>query len=232
VRKLIIDSVHSFTPLSGLVALVLVTGCGGSPSSPPAVPNNEASGSLASRAVAPSTPVANAAAADDEADPNESSTPIVLTPLFTKHNPPKFPKATIGDHECWQGLELSGTAKVDYDNLVSHCGTPTGVVEYAHPATGHLHHDRDKRDEFKLQLAGGYCYRYFAVADSSIDDLDILVERYGGDMVGDDQTKGPVAIIQSDKPWCMDDDIEYDLNVAVKGEGHGNYVVGVYARPK
>jgi hypothetical protein len=213
------------TPLLSTGLLLLgVAGCGGSTVNAPASPAVEQVAAPAPRAVA-----------DDEtkpADPDESPVAIRLVPLFTKHKPPRFPKATVGDRECWQDMELSGVAAKDYAALVARCGAPTGVAEYVHPAKGHLHHKHDRRDSFKIALEKGYCYRYFAVADASIDDLDILITRYGGDMVGDDQTKGQVAIIQSDKPWCMDDDADYDFEVAVNGEGQGNYLLGVWARPK
>jgi hypothetical protein len=179
---------------------------------------------------------ARAAAAVDakSADPEESPVAIRLTPLFTKHKPPKFPKPTVSDLGCWQGMELSGNAAKDFAALVARCGTPTGVAEYVHPAKGYLHHAHDQRDSFKIPLEEGYCYRYFAVADATIDDLDILVTRHGGDVVGNDQSKGQVAIIQSDKPWCMDDDVEYEFEIGVDGRGQaqGNYLLGVWARPK
>ena len=222
---------HRRTLLTTGLLLLGVAGCGGSTVNPPA--------SAAAETTPTKAPVVQAApraaAVDEEqkpADPDESSVAIRLTPLFTKQRPPKFPKPTVSDRECWQDMELSGDATTDYAALVARCGAPTGVAEYVHPAKGHLHHKHDQRDTFKVALEKGYCYRYFAVADSTIDDLDILVTRYGGDMVGDDQTKGPVAIIQSDKPWCMDDDVDYDLEVAVDGKGQGNYLIGVWARPK
>lgn len=218
---------HRKKSFAASLVLLGVAGCGGSTVGAPA----PAAEGAPKQAAAP----APRAVADDDAkpaDPDESPVAIRLVPLFTKHKPPKFPKATIGDRECWQEMELSGDAAKDYASLVARCGAPTGVAEYVHPAKGHLHHKHDQRDSFKLALEKGYCYRYFAVADGSIDDLDIMVTRYGGDMVGDDQTKGQVAIIQSDKPWCMDDDADYDFEVAVNGQGQGNYLLGVWARPK
>jgi hypothetical protein len=225
---------HRLSSFSTGLLFLGITACGGeqSASSVPKTPEKVASKDVVIAKSAPST--AKAASDDDAkpADPDESPIAIRMTPLFTKQKPPRFPKATVGDRDCWQDLELSGDAGRDYAALIARCGTPTGVAEYAHPAKGHLHHKHDQRDSFKLQLARGYCYRYFAVADSSIDDLDILVERYGGDLVGDDDTRGQVAIIQSDKPWCMNDDVDYDFEVAVNGKGQGNYLIGVWARPQ
>jgi hypothetical protein len=211
-----------------------MVGCGGeavAPVTPASAPSSTGTGDSSKSQPVP----AGAASEDDDPkppDPNESATSIVMAPEFTKEKPAKFPAATVSDHDCWQGMELSGNAKRDFDALVTRCGTPTGMVEYVHPATGHLHHKHDQRDTYKVKLLKGYCFRYFAVADSTIDDLDILVERYGGDMVGDDQVKGPVAIIKNNEPWCMDDDVEYDFDVLVDGKGQGDYVIGVWTRPK
>jgi len=156
-----------------------------------------------------------------------------MAPLLKKGAPKSgFPKKTVGDKECWQGTALAGDAKSDFDTIVKKCGAPTGLAEYAKPVLGKLHHVHDKRDTYKLKLAGGMCYRYFAVADAGIKDLDILVTKPGGALVADDKTSHPVAIIEFDKSWCMDDDTEYDFNIEVDGEGTGNYMFGVWAKPK
>ncbi len=154
-----------------------------------------------------------------------------MTPLFTRSNRPSFPKATATDRECWQAIQLSGDAKKDYEALVGSCGTPTGSVQYVAPVAGKLHHILDKRDTFNVKIQGGLCYRFFGVADASIKDLDILIERANGDLVGDDKTNGPVAIIDADKNWCMDRDDDFRFQVQVKGPGTGNYKFGVWARP-
>src|SRR5215472_18880151 len=158
------------------------------------------------RVVAPEAPPAAAAAppptpANPEAydDPGELQDPAVMTPLFGKNSRPSFPKATVSDRECWQAIRLSGDARKDYAALVESCGTPTGSVQYVAPIAGKLHHRLDKRDTFDVKIQGGLCYRFFGVADASIPDLDILIERANGDLVGDDKTNGPVAIIDADK---------------------------------
>jgi hypothetical protein len=155
-----------------------------------------------------------------------------MTPLFGKDSRPSFPRATASDRDCWQTVRISGDAEKDYEALVSSCGGPTGSVQYVKPIIGKLHHLHDKRDTFAVKIQGGLCYRFFGVADGSIRDLDILIERANGDLVGDDKTNGPVAIIESDKNWCIDADGDFRFKVEVDGTGTGNYVFGVWARPK
>lgn len=155
-----------------------------------------------------------------------------MTPILTKGSKPTFPKATVGEHECWQTVSPSGAARKDYDTIITRCGSATGAIEYVKPALGKLHHKLDKRDTFIVPILGGLCYRFFGVADSTIQDIDILIERPGGALVGEDKTNGPVAIIESEKAWCMDKDGVYNFLVEIDGEGQGNYVFGIWARPK
>jgi hypothetical protein len=142
-----------------------------------------------------------------------------------------FPKPTADEATCWQTVSISGEARRDYDAIVAACGTPTGLLEYAAPALGHLRSTNDKRDTFTLKVYKGWCYRYIAAGDVGIKNLDILVEKPGGALVADDKQNGPVAIIESDKPWCTTEDAQFEFHIEVHGEGAGKYVFGVWARP-
>jgi hypothetical protein len=234
--------------------MMFLAGCGGaqasapapSPAPAPSAPVVPPSAPAPSVSSAPSTPPASSASAskpipppapgayDDGYDPTEieHGAVIAMPVLLRKGQKTGFPKRTVGDKECWQGVPLQGDAHRDFDNLVGRCGAPTGLAEYVKPMLGHLHHKLDKRDTFKIKLHGGMCYRYFAVADVGIKNLDILVTKPNGALVANDKTSNPVAIIEFDKSWCMDDDAEYDFHVEVNGEGHGHYVFGVWAKPK
>jgi hypothetical protein len=240
---------HAKTSLV-LLYLGLFVGCGSKPAQAP-TPDPTSAPTAASTADMPAppstagtaTPSTSGIAAKDPAssggkkdwdDPDEiaAGSIVTMTPLIQKGAKTAYPKRTIGDKECWQGTALAGEAKKDYDTLIGKCGAATGLAEYVKPATGKLHHLHDKRDTFKLKLLGGMCYRYFAVADSGIKDLDILVMKPGGALVADDKTSNPVAIIEFDKSWCMDEDAEYDFHIEVDGEGNGHYIFGVWAKPK
>jgi hypothetical protein len=229
----------------------LVAACGGSPppaaeapasnataAAPASAPATAtATGPATATATGPATATATKGAAEDAPldDPNESAGPITLAmaPEFDKSKgKTTFPKKATSDGECWTKVNVSGDHAKDYDAIVAACGAPTGLLEYAKPATGKLHHKHDPADVFAMPLLAGYCYRFFAVADSSINDLDLLIEKPGGALVGDDKTNSPIAIIESDKPWCMDDDLKVEFHVKVDGPGKGGYTFGVWARPK
>jgi len=208
--------------------------CGGAgapppPAAPPLPPASPPPVASAAPATAPAAPAADATPYDD---PDESKDPATLTPLLPAGKTPGFPKATVGEHECWQTVSPTGDASKDYDALIARCGAATGAIEYVKPAHGKLHSKLDRRDTFIVPIRGGLCYRFFGVADSTIQDIDILIERTGGALVGEDKTVGPVAIIESEKAWCMDKDGVYNFLVQIKGEGQGRYVFGVWARAK
>jgi hypothetical protein len=224
---------------------MLLLECGGQPGTPPAAPSSTAAPTpivAAAPAVEPqaasptraaAAPTAAEAAAAVKAGYDESGAdPANLTPLFGNGPLPAFPSATANEHECWQSANVSGDARKDYETLVAKCGSTTGSVEYVKPTIGKLHSKHDRRDTFIVPIRGGLCYRFFGVADSTVKDLDILIEKKGGDLVGDDKTNGPVAIIESDKAWCIDRDATYNFLVEIDGEGQGTYVFGVWARKK
>jgi hypothetical protein len=216
--------------------LIFATGCGGAAAPAHDVPAAPTAPPVAS-AAPPAAVVAadNALPASDDDDPDESADPIKLEPEITRPwDKASFPPKVAGadEEKCWQSVPITGHPLPDFEALVASCGAPMGLREYAKPAHGHLHSVKDKRDTFSIQLYKGLCYRYFAVADSGIKDIDILVEKKGGALVGDDKQTGPVAIIDAGKTWCMTSDAEYTFNVEVDGEGKGKYIFGVWARPK
>jgi hypothetical protein len=179
--------------------------------------------------MAPASPAASTVAA---ATPAAASGPTAFVPELPKPPAPgtKYPKPTIGDKECWQRVSLSGAAQKDFDTIVGACGNPTGMLEYAQPARGELtteHHT----DMFTIKLYGGMCYRFVAAADQGVPDLDIRIEKMNGALVAIDKTEQPIAIIESDKPWCAPEDVEYRIHLTLDGKGRGKYVFGVWARP-
>jgi hypothetical protein len=217
-------------PTALVTSLFALVACGGAPPPPPPPP--PAPPPVVEAPTAAAAPPSALPASDDD-DPDESSDPIALTPEITRPwDKAKFPPKSGDEAKCWQTINVSGNAQQDFDALVTNCGAPMGLAEYVKPAHGHLHSVKDKRDTFSMKLLKGLCYRYFAVGDSGIKDIDILVEKKGNVLVGDDKQTGPVAIIDAGKPWCMTEDAEYFFNIEVDGEGKGKYVFGTWARPK
>jgi hypothetical protein len=228
--------IHGLLLASTLPCALLA--CGGGTPAPAAPTPDPASAASAGTPSASATPAPSSAAsappaapADDKYEDAETD-PTTLQPLFDKGGRPSFPKATGSPATCWQQVSLTGSAEKDYDALAAKCGAPTGAVPYVKPALGKLHSVKDKRDTYLLHLQGGLCYRYFGVADGTVKDLDILILQAKGALVGDDKATGPIAIIEMDKAWCQDRDVDYQFGVEVDGTGTGNYVFGVWAQAK
>lgn len=214
-----------------ILMLLLVTGCGGAKGSPPASSAAARSGAAGSGAGAPADKHAAAEAAPHE-DPNESDGPITMTPLVARTVArSSFPKPSVGDHECLKEVPWSGSHKTDFDTIVGKCGTPTGMLEYVKPHEGRLHAKHDKRDHFQVKVNKGFCYRYFAVADDGIQDIDILILKKGA-LLATDKTEHPIAVIDTDKLWCVDEDMDLDFGIEVDGRGAGGYTFGIWTRPK
>jgi hypothetical protein len=218
--------------------LACLAACGRTAGAPPAAPGPSTSapepgtsvGADAASSLAKSVaPPGTSSARGEDYDVVKGRAPVNLKPLFERGASPQFPLASTLEQDCWRTLGVSGNARQDYEAITTRCGTPTGALRYVRPAIGHLHHKYQRRDTFVLPLQGGLCYRFFGVGDSTINDLDILIEQRGA-LVGEDRTTGPVAIIDSDKAWCIDRDGVYSFLVQTHGEGHGQYVFGVWAR--
>ena len=218
--------------LVGIVGLVWACGGGGSN----ATANNA---STTSNTAAPSATTAASAApsastASNEEkydDPNESAEVITMQPLVTKTTPKTaYPKISVSDGDCWKTVSFTGQHDKDYPALVEKCGSPTGMLEYVKPANGKLHHVKDAVDSFSVTMNKGVCYRLFAVGDSTIHDIDIVILRNGA-IMGNGSMTQPVEIIQGSSPFCPSDDGNYTFDVKVHGEGKGAYTFGIWTRP-
>jgi hypothetical protein len=142
-----------------------------------------------------------------------------------------YPQSSVGDHECWQSVDLADDAPKDFAAIVAACGKPTGMLPVIAPVKGTLGPDH-KRDKLAISLVGGRCYRFFAVGTAAIGDVDIRIESTDGAIVAIDQSTHPVAIIDGDKPLCVTDTVDYRFVLEVDGPGQGAYMFGVWARPK
>ena len=237
----------ALAPISTGLVLATVTvlaACGGGTTDalPPSSPQGPSAEGAPSTTTTTTTTTATTGASDEKVhaamnapyeDPDEVDGIKALSPLVSKGTPASaFPAKQVEEGACWSKVELSGKHVPDYNALASACGTPGGLIEYIHPVSGKLHSVKDKRDVFTVPLAGGYCYRYFAVADDTIRDIDILVQKPGGALVADDKQTQPIAIIEAQKSWCMPKDETYEFHVLVDGEGAGGYTFGIWARPQ
>lgn len=156
---------------------------------------------------------------------------IVLDNLFTPSlKAADFPKAVAKDTDCNANLGFTGTAAKDYPELTAKCGTGTGMREFVKTVTGSLD-EKHRRDIYAFKMAGGFCYRFFAVADDTVRGIKIAVQRPEGALLSMAASKNFVAIMNPDGTWCKTKDREFRL-VVESLAGSGKYSFGVWARPK
>jgi hypothetical protein len=212
-----------------LVSLVALAGCGGGKeaAAPPSGPASAGTGEKAAQHADDDVPPASkAAAAAATAVPVSADGSVILEPVPTSD----YPKATVKDADCSKGIGYTGTASKDYAELTSKCGAPTGLKEYVKTVTGKFDGSH-LRDAYTFKMKGGYCYRFFAVADDTVSGLDVRVQRPEGGLVSMAASKSFVTIMDPDRVWCKTHDREFRLVVETTA-GKGNYSFGVWARPK
>ena len=175
--------------------------------------------------------MSKAAAAAATASPVAPGAPIALEYLLAKPPPRDFPAKKNDDATCAQQPALTGKNDKDYAALTDACGTGTGMKPFAKAVTGTLDEKQHLRDTYDFKMIGGYCYRFFAVADAGIQNIDVRVQRPDGALVSIDSTKGPIAVMDPDRAWCKTHDREFNLVVETTG-GKGSYTFGIWARPK
>jgi hypothetical protein len=166
-------------------------------------------------------------------DPDEPPRPIAIDD--TPKPPPSaggggYPPQTVAFGECWKGARLTGDFASDYNNLVTACGKPTGMLPYSKPMSGELS-DTNKGDVYTIKLTGGACYRFFAVAGGSIKDIDIGIATMEDKIIAHDKYTQPVAVIEWQKPVCVEHDVQFKFVVARDGGGSGGYGFGIWSRP-
>lgn len=144
---------------------------------------------------------------------------------------PHFPERTAGDKECWDHMRLTGKYVDDYNELVARCGKPTGMLPFSKPVQGELSQEH-KGDIYTIKLVGGGCYRFFAVADQGVKDLDVAIASMENKVLWVDKNSQHVAIVDWDKAICVDQDVQFKFIVALDGEGGGGYGFGIWVRPK
>lgn len=163
--------------------------------------------------------------------------PIVLEIVLAQSKGPSdFPTQLDDDATCWRKVELHGDHDGDYTRLTSVCGEPTGMLPYTVPVESRLHDVRggdhkDAKDYFAVRVREGMCYRFYAVADESLVDLDLHVYKSSGALVGVSETRSPALIMHSRTALCPDNTEDWVLELDVNANGNGRFKFGVWARP-
>jgi hypothetical protein len=130
---------------------------------------------------------------------------------------------------CYSTFGPSGNAEGDLARLVRDCG-PTGGMRPVTTVRVGTQSDQDPVDRYTFEVpAPGKCYRIYAAADSSVQDLDLLLRGPSGTPVIADVTHDSWPVLPPREPVCFPEAGLYMLEVSVY-RGAGRYALQVWGR--
>lgn len=127
---------------------------------------------------------------------------------------------------CANGLVAEDDPVVDVTRLFAVCGPPTGMDRGTDaPLEGAISEGRAPAT-LPLELRAGRCYRVFAVADPHVVELDVELRSSRDTLIASDHQSGRVAIVQPDRPFCVQADDTARLLVSAR-EGSGAFALEI-----
>lgn len=130
---------------------------------------------------------------------------------------------------CYSSFAPTGNAESDLARLVRDCGTTGGMRAVTQVKLGTQSAD-DPVDRFAFQVpAADKCYRVYAVGDSAIKDLDLLLRGPKGTSMVADITHDSWPVLPPREPVCFSEPGLYMLEVSVY-KGAGRYALQVWGR--
>ena len=212
------------SPLLALLPLLLLSACGAKkppmpdvppPPAPPDVP------SLDAGAVTDSGPTATA-----DAGPTTDTPPTPPPPKYTSK------KITLKQDPAWALCHSSFAIKskdaiAEVQKAGKGCADTTKMKAVGAP-TKATQADKNPPQLIKLKAAAGKCYRVYAIADTGIKDLDLLVKDSAGEVGAEDSTDDPSPVLLEDGAFCFKDADNAVVVVSV-GEGKGTYAVQIWS---
>ncbi len=130
---------------------------------------------------------------------------------------------------CYSSFAPTGDAEGDLARLVRDCGTTGGMRAVTKVKLGTQSAD-DPVDRYAFQVpAPDKCYRVYAVGDSAIKDLDLLLRGPKGTSMVADITHDSWPVLPPREPVCFSEPGLYMLEVSVY-KGAGRYALQVWGR--
>ncbi len=130
---------------------------------------------------------------------------------------------------CYSSFAPTCNAESDLARLVRDCGTTGGMRAVTKVKIGNQSAD-DPVERFAFQVpAPDKCYRVYAVGDSTIKDLDLLLRGPQGTSMVADITHDSWPVLPPREPVCFSEPGLYMLEVSVY-KGAGRYALQVWGR--
>ncbi len=130
---------------------------------------------------------------------------------------------------CYSSFAPTGDAEADLGRLVRDCGTTGGMRAITKVKVG-SQSAQDPVDRYAFQVpAADKCYRVYAVGDSTVKDLDLLLRGPAGTSMVADITHDSWPVLPPREPVCFPEPGLYMLEVSVY-KGAGRYALQVWGR--
>jgi hypothetical protein len=215
-------SILTLAALAVVPLAVSIVACGGGEAQPVTPPPS---------ATASATPPASTDTAAATASATASTPPADTTPP----PPPPVPTsavATTKSDASWAGCHQSYKAKGkdvarDVAEMAASCAKVTKMKKLGKTLKG-KQADQDAPQTYPFDAKANHCYRVYAQATESIQDLDIVIKDSAGIVAGQDSTDDPSPVVLEDGAVCFSKDDKASAVVSV-GMGKGSYAVEIWS---
>ena len=128
---------------------------------------------------------------------------------------------------CYGSFHPGGDPVKDVTRLALLCGPENGMRRLSKaPFEGAVAEGAPGATS-TFEAKRGECYRVFAVADATVNDLDVTVHSSRGAPVAADHGEDAWPIVQPDRPFCPLENDRYTLEIAAH-RGHGRFAAEVW----
>jgi hypothetical protein len=214
-------SLLTLAALAGVPLAVSIVACGGGEAQPVTPPPS---------ATASATPPASTDTAPATASASAEPPPADTTPP----PPPPVPTSAVASTKSdpsWAGCHQSYKAKGkdvtrDVAEMATACAKVTKMKKIGKTVKGKQGAE-DAPQTFPFDAKANHCYRAYAQATDSIQDLDVVIKDSAGIVVGQDSTDDPSPVVMEDGAVCFSKDDKPTAVVSV-GMGKGSYAVEIW----
>ncbi|MCC6903976.1 MAG: hypothetical protein IT377_33725 [Polyangiaceae bacterium] len=125
--------------------------------------------------------------------------------------------------KCYAQFQPRTRPDLDVMRLGLMCGPSNGMRKAAESRES----ASSEPKEHRFQAEAGDCYRIFAVAEPSVEDLDVEVFAPNGTRVAFDTSDDRWPVVQPDRPFCVFDAGEFRAVVRAQ-RGQGRYNIEIW----
>lgn len=136
-----------------------------------------------------------------------------------------FPTQRVAFDECYKGFSVTGHSERDVIALGERCGAPCGMIPFS-SVRSDSQRESDDVDVYGIELRADRCYRFIAVGDSDIDDLDAAIADSEGNILLRDTYSDSAPILGPESAFCPSSAGHYKFVVSVaRGAGTFHFQV-------